>query len=101
MQKTLKEKELLQKELEDLKFKFRKELASEKQLIISFEENDMPIINVPFSVRAKKVLSDLNINTANQLANLTKDKLNSLEKTGVKTVDEIIRRAEELGIKIT
>ena len=101
LQKTLTEKDTLQKELESLKFKFKKELASEKQLTMSFEETDMPITNIPFSVRAKKVLTDLNINTANQLATLTKDKLNSLKKTGVKTVDEIIRRAEEIGIKIS
>jgi len=100
LQKTLAEKEILQKELADLKFKFKKELASEQQLTLTFDEKDMVITNMLFSVRAKKVLTDLNINSANELAKLTMDKLTSIDKVGVKTVHEIIRRAEEIGIKI-
>lgn len=100
LEKTLKEKEILLKELSDLKLKFKKELADSKQLTLRFEEKDVPIINMPYSVRARNVLKKLNIKTANQLAQLSLARLNSVEKAGVKTVHEIIRRAEEFGIKI-
>jgi Bacterial RNA polymerase, alpha chain C terminal domain len=100
LQKTLAEKEDIQKELTGLKLKFKKELASEHQLKLTFDEKDMPITNMLFSVRAKKVLVDININSANLLAKLTMKKLTSIDKVGVKTVHEIVRRADEIGIKI-
>ena len=99
-QNSIKEKEALQKELKDLKHKFRKELAHENQLTLSFDEVQLPLSNIVLSVRAKRALADLKISTINQLKDLTTEKLNSVENVGVKTVNEILCRAEEMGIKI-
>lgn len=95
LQKTLKEKDQLQNELKDIKLKFKKELASEKQLTILFEEIDMPIANISFIVRAKNLLADLKVNTVGQLATLTKNKLFLMKNAGIKTDDEIIKKVEE------
>lgn len=100
LQRILVERENLQRELTGLKIKFKKELDSEQQLTLGFDEIDMPITNIYFSVRAKKVLNDLNIKSANQLAKLTMDKLTSIDKVGIKTVNEIVIKAEEIGVKI-
>lgn len=95
LQKTLKEKDQLQNELKDIKLKFKKELASEKQLTILFEEIDLPITNISFIVRAKNLLADLKVNTVGQLATLTKNKLFLMKIAGIKTDDEIIKKVEE------
>lgn len=95
LQKTLKEKDQLQNELKDIKLKFKKELASEKQLTILFEEIDLPITNISFIVRAKNLLMDLKVNTVGQLATLTKNKLFLMKIAGIKTDDEIIKKVEE------
>lgn len=95
LQKTLKEKDQLQNELKDIKLKFKKELASEKQLTILFEEIDLPITNISFIVRAKNLLADLKVNTVGQLATLTKNKLFLMKNAGIKTDDEIIKKVEE------
>lgn len=100
LQKTFAERDTLQKELASLKFKFKRELGAEKQLTLSFEEDVQLIANIPFSVRARKVLQNLNIKTPNQLSALTKGRLTSIQNVGVKTVEEIIQRAAEVGIKI-
>lgn len=95
LQKTLKEKDQLQNELKDIKLKFKKELASEKQLTILFEEIDLPITNISFIVRAKNLLADLKVNTVGQLATLTKNNLFLMKNAGIKTDDEIIKKVEE------
>jgi hypothetical protein len=99
MQNAIIEKDILKKELADLKFKFKKELASEKQLEIEFKQT-VSLSSVPFSVRARKALEYLQINSINELEGLELEKLNSTKRIGVKTIHEIINKAEEFGIKI-
>lgn len=100
LEKTLVEKNALEQELIKLKNKFKKQLTSEQQLKMNFEKADISTDEMRFSARAKKTLDELNIKSAIELSTLTRQTLASTEKAGVKTVEEIIRRAEEYGIKI-
>ena len=97
---NLEEKERIQNELNEIKYKFRKQLAVEKQLKLTFIEDDLPFSKSLFSVRANSVLTTLKINTINDFKQLTIEKLKSIDRVGVKTIHEIIRRGEEIGIKI-
>jgi hypothetical protein len=74
--------------------------SSENEVDFIPAEIEMQISDMPFSVRAKKTLAELDIITVNQLSLLKRNDLYLKSKAGVKTVDEIIRRAEEIGIKI-
>lgn len=100
LQKTLIKNIALENELTDLKNNFKKQFATEQLSKVNFEQANIHIDDMRFSVRAKKVLDDLNIKTIKDLSFLTKHTLNSKERVGVKTSEEIIRRAEEYGIKI-
>lgn len=101
LQKTLSENDALTKELSFLKNKYKKQIAKEQQLIFNFDQAHINIDNLRFCVRAKNILKNLEIKTLGDLAKLNMQNLNSKEKVGVKTVNEIVCRAEEYGIKIT
>lgn len=99
-QSLLQQNETLTKELLNLKNKFKKELAAENQLSLTFENAYTPINNLNFTVRAQKIFKELNIDFVEQLDSLTISKLNSTNKIGAKTIHEIITKANELGVKI-
>lgn len=99
-QQILNEKEILQNELETLRERFKIELADEK-LTEKFERLNVPVSNLFFSPRAEGVFRSLNIKTLNDLARLSLDDLKRTRNAGVMTVNEIVKKAREIGILIT
>jgi hypothetical protein len=100
LQKTLSENRNLKDKLNYIAKIANTVSSSENEVDFVSEEIEMQISDMPFSVRAKNTLAELDIITVNQLSLLKKNDLYLKSKAGVKTVDEIIRRAEEIGIKI-
>src|SRR6185312_11946717 len=100
LQKTLTEKEALEKEIRELRKRVTTEEYSIRELELTFDEKIIPIHGTLFSVRALNALKQLNIGSVNQLARVTIEQLTSINKVGAKTINEIVNRAEELGIRI-
>jgi hypothetical protein len=100
-QATLVEKKLLEDELVELKLRFQKNLDEEEKNGVRIKPFGIAINDVRFSIRAKKVLADLNIKYIEDLKQLSLKTLTSVEGTGIKTVEEIKRIAEEYGVNIT
>ena len=100
LEKTIKEKSDLEEEISSLKIRFKKQLAAEQQLTMNFDEANISINDMRISVRAKNALIKLGIMTLKDLSESTKSNLFSKGKVGVKTYEEIIRKAEEFGVKI-
>ncbi|MGN6194171.1 MAG: DNA-directed RNA polymerase subunit alpha C-terminal domain-containing protein [Ginsengibacter sp.] len=99
-QEGLVEKESLQKELAMLKDRFKTELADEK-LNLDYKREKTKISWLIFSVRASNALRSINVNTINDLLNLTLEDLMVVRNIGTKTVNEIRAKALEFGIEIT
>jgi DNA-directed RNA polymerase alpha subunit len=100
MNELIKENDMLKSEIAILKKRFKKELATDKQIPLNFESSKIPLSEMPFSVRAFNALKGLNINTLGELATKSKEELYAQQNVGVKTIQEIINRAEEYGVKI-
>ncbi len=102
LESILIEKENIGKELFALHENFKEEQQLSKEGLIKLVPNGSNNLlgSIPFSVRAKRALDTLKIESIADLSSLTKEKLNSLRQVGVKTIDEIIRKSEEYGIKI-
>lgn len=101
LEKILAEKEDLEKELSKLKTNLQNDPVNDQKMTIELDKCNIPISDLPFSVRAKKALAKLNINSVNQLDQLDLQKLKILSQVGIKTINEIINRAKEMGIKIS
>lgn len=100
IQTTLAENDALKKELIQLKTKFKKQLADDQQLKFDFTQPNVSTDKMRFSVRAENALDHLGITSLKDLSNLTRQILYSKKGVGAKTVEEIIRKAEEYGVKI-
>ena len=99
-QQMANEKKTLQNELETLRERFKIELVDEK-LTEQFERLNVPVSNLFFSRRAEGVFRSLNIKTLNGLAGLSLYDLKRTRNAGCATVNEIVRKAREIGISIT
>jgi len=101
LEAALKKNLLLDCELKKIKLKFVKELEEEQSVPARVKTIDISIDHIRLSSRAKKILVSLNIKGTKDLAILTRQALNSADKAGVKSVEEIVRVAAEYGINIT
>lgn len=97
---VLLENQKMRAELKQIKIKFQKEIVGETQVLLNFEEGAIPLNMMNFSVRASNILAKLNINTIDDLNKLTKIKLKALDNLGMKTLNEIIDKAAEVGVNI-
>lgn len=100
LESIMAEKNALEQEVKSLKSKLKGGSGKEHQIKMDFLTPNISINEINFSVRARGVLDKLNIKFTKDLLNLSKAKLDSVDKAGVKTIDEIIRRIEEYGIMI-
>lgn len=94
------ENQRIASELKRLRVKFKKEISLEQQAQLNFEEGIIPLSMIHFSVRASNILAKLNINTVNDLSKLSRIQLKSLDNLGMKTFNEIIDKAAEVGVNI-
>jgi hypothetical protein len=97
---SLTEKQFLEYQLTQLKTKFKKELKEEQLASVRVKPLQIPISDISLSVRAKKILKELNIIYISDMTKLSRQILYSVDRAGVKTVEEIIRISEEYGVKI-
>ena len=99
LDQVMKEKDSFELENRDLKLRFKKYLENENQMKMDFDVNETIEI-LQFSVRAKRVLGELNIKKVRDLSQLTLNDLSNKTQIGRKTIAEIISKSENYGIKI-
>ena len=81
--------------LKMLKFSLKKEVGTkEKVLEQSIEELDL-------SVRSYNCLKRAGINTVEDLANKTEDDMMKVRNLGRKSLDEVLKKLEELGLSLS
>lgn len=100
LDKLIIEKENIELENRKLKVKFKNYLKLESQFTMDFESGNESIEILKFSVRAKRVLEELNVRKVHDLASLTINDLNNKRQVGRKTIAEIVSKCQEYGIKI-
>ncbi len=64
------------------------------------ERLNIPIADMPFTPRARKVLDSVGIKSLKELTGLNIKQLQAVPQVGTKTINEIVVRAEEFGITI-
>lgn len=100
LDKVIAERDNIELENKNLRVKFKKYLKDENQIMMDFESVNESIELLRFSVRAKRILEELNIDKVKDLSRLSLHDLNNKHQIGRKTIAEIISKCENYGIKI-
>jgi Bacterial RNA polymerase, alpha chain C terminal domain/Sigma-70, region 4 len=100
LQSLYAENQMLKTQLKELRTESENQLEKTKTLNVRIKHADILIDDIRFSVRANKILTILNVKSTKELNQLTRQNLISVPGSGMKTIEEIIRVAEEFGIII-
>jgi|GEM_PF-2170254 hypothetical protein len=100
LDEVIKDRDNFALENKELKSKFKKYLKNESQLKMDFQSANQNIEILRFSVRAKRILGELNVKKVKDLSQVTLNDLNNKSQIGRKTIAEIISKSEKYGIKI-
>jgi len=92
---VIKDRDNFALENKELKSKFKKYLKNESQLKMDFQSANQNIEILRFSVRAKRILGELNVKKVKDLSQVTLNDLNNKSQIGRKTIAKIISKSEK------